>query len=85
MECFIIVLILDLSLFDINKDTDIRFMLYKCHNLMNVNGINIKYGNNKIFCSFSECENLYEYKQIKSSMKNEYFNFFFILIYFILH
>ena len=65
---------LDLSLFDINKDTDIRFMLYKCHNLMNVNGINIKYGNNKIFCSFSECDNLYEYKQIKSSMKNEYFN-----------
>ena len=46
---------LDLSLFDINKDTDIRFMFYKCNKLKLINGINLKDKNNKMFCLFLGC------------------------------
>ena len=65
---------LDLSLFDFNKDTDIRFLLFKCNSLKQIIGFNLKDKNNEIFCSFSGCENLYEVEQIKSSIKDDYFN-----------
>ena len=64
---------LDLSLFDINKDTDIRFMFYKCNKLKLLNGINLKDKNNNIFCSFFGCDNIGSIKQIDYLIKYEKF------------
>ena len=64
---------LDLSLFDINKDTDIRFMFFKCNKLKLINGINIKDKNNKMFCLFLGCNDT-SIKEIDSSIKNEKYN-----------